>query len=361
MIILIERNAKKEEIFKLQERLDWMGIKANLVEREGRLCFALVGGIDKTVDIHHFKTLPLIEEILPLSQPYKLASKQLKNERSLIECKGRIIGCQQLAVMAGPCSIESQEQIFSCAQAVKENGGNILRGGAFKPRTSPYSFQGLGEAGLMHLKKAAEHYELLTVTEVMDTDQIELVASYADIIQIGARNMQNFSLLKKLGTIKNPILLKRGLSATYQDFLMSAEYILSAGNPNVILCERGIRTFETYSRNTLDLAAVPILQELSHLPVIVDPSHGTGIRKMVAPMARAGVAAGCDGLMVEIHPDPDRAFSDGDQTLNFQQFPFRTWLPSGALSRTTGTPEVRPTQSSRTRVKSSQVSYAHDR
>jgi 3-deoxy-7-phosphoheptulonate synthase len=320
MIVLIERKAKRDEIHSLQKRFDWMGIKANLVERDGRLCFALVAGVDKTVDIDQFKKLPLVEEILPLSQPYKLAAKQLKNERSLIECRGRIIGGQQLAMMAGPCSIETEEQIFACAKAVKENGGNILRGGAFKPRTSPYAFQGLGETGLRYLQKAGEHYGLLTVTEVMDTDQIDLVASYADILQIGARNMQNFSLLKKLGNVKNPILLKRGLSATYQDLLMSAEYILSAGNPHVILCERGIRTYETYSRNTLDLAAVPILQELSHLPIIVDPSHGTGIRKMVAPMARAGIAAGADGLMVEIHPNPDKAFSDADQTLSFEQF-----------------------------------------
>lgn len=320
MIILIDRKTKQEEINHLQKRFDWMGIKANLVEREGRLCLALVAGIDKSVDIQQFKKLPHVEEILPLSQPYKLAAKQMKNERTQIACKGVIIGGNQLCVMAGPCSIESKEQIFACAKAVCENGGNILRGGAFKPRTSPYAFQGLGETGLKYLQEAGAHFGLITVSEVMDTDQIALVASYADILQIGARNMQNFSLLKKLGTVKNPILLKRGLSATYQDLLMSAEYILSAGNPNVILCERGIRTYETYSRNTLDLAAVPILHELSHLPVIVDPSHGTGIRKMVAPMARASIAAGADGLMIEIHPDPDKAFSDADQTLSFEQF-----------------------------------------
>ncbi|SRR5581483_10480237 len=320
MIILIDRKAKLEEISELQKHFDWMGIKANLVEREGRLCLALVAGIDKTVDINQFKTLPLIEEILPLSQPYKLAAKETKNARTHIECKGSVIGGKQLAIMAGPCSIESLEQIMACAKCVKEAGGNILRGGAFKPRTSPYAFQGLGEMGLKYLQEAGEKYGLLTVSEVMDPDQIELVAAYSDILQIGARNMQNFSLLKKLGTVQNPILLKRGLSATYQDLLMSAEYVLAAGNPNVILCERGIRTYETYSRNTLDLAAVPILQELSHLPVIVDPSHGTGIRKMVPPMAKAGIAAGADGLMVEIHPTPDKAFSDADQTLSFEQF-----------------------------------------
>ncbi|MBS0604156.1 MAG: 3-deoxy-7-phosphoheptulonate synthase [Verrucomicrobia bacterium] len=320
MIVVLDRKAKQEEISGLQKRLDWMGIKANLVERDGRLCLALVAGVDKNVEVNQFKTLPLVEEILPLSQPYKLAARQVKNGRTVIECKGQTIGGDQLAVMAGPCSIESEEQIMACAKCVKENGGNILRGGAFKPRTSPYAFQGLGEEGLQFLQRAGETYGLLTVSEVMDGDQIELVAAYSDILQIGARNMQNFSLLKKLGTVKNPILLKRGLSATYQDLLMSAEYILNAGNPNVILCERGIRTYETYSRNTLDLAAVPILQELSHLPIIVDPSHGTGIRKMVAPMAKAGIAAGADGLMIEIHPVPDKAFSDADQTLSFEQF-----------------------------------------
>lgn len=320
MIVLIDKKAKLEEITLLQKRLDWMGIKAHLIERQGRQCLALVAGIDKNVDLKQLKTLPYIEEILPLAQPYKLAAKQIKNERSLIVCKETVIGSEQLCIMAGPCSIESEEQILACAKAVKENGGNILRGGAFKPRTSPYAFQGLGETGLKYLKKAGDQVGLITISEVMDAEQIELVASYVDILQIGARNMQNFSLLNKLGKVKNPILLKRGLSATYQDLLMAAEYILNAGNSHVILCERGIRTFETYSRNTLDLAAVPILQELSHLPIIVDPSHGTGIRKMVAPMARAAVAAGADGVMVEIHPDPDRAFSDADQTLNFEQF-----------------------------------------
>ncbi|MBI2809537.1 MAG: 3-deoxy-7-phosphoheptulonate synthase, partial [Candidatus Melainabacteria bacterium] len=226
MIVLIDRTAKYEEITQLQKRLDWMGIKANLVEREGRLCLALVAGLDKNVDMQQFKSLPHVEDILPLSQPYKLASKQMKTERTVITCKGVSIGGEHLAIMAGPCSIESEEQIFACAKAVKENGGNILRGGAFKPRTSPYAFQGLGETGLQYLQKAGAAYGLLTVSEVMDTDQIELVAQYADILQIGARNMQNFSLLKKLGTVKNPILLKRGLSATYQDLLMSAEYIL---------------------------------------------------------------------------------------------------------------------------------------
>ena len=297
-------------------RLQRMGLEAI---RQGERSVSIVRGMDPKVQPDLFASLPEVAAVLSLKEKFKLASKAIQ-QKTVIEIKGKTIGGSELFVIAGPCSIESKEQMAISAQMAFENGAQALRGGAFKPRTSPYAFQGLGETGLQYLKKAGEHYGLLTVTEVMDADQIELVASYADIIQIGARNMQNFSLLKKLGTVKTPILLKRGPSATYQDLLMSAEYILNAGNPNVTLCERGIRTYETYSRNTLDLAAVPILQELTHLPIIVDPSHGTGIRKMVAPMARAGIAAGADGLMIEIHPNPDKAYSDADQTLSFEQF-----------------------------------------
>ena len=218
--------------------------------------------------------------------------------------------------MAGSCSVESEEQIMETAKLVAACGATILRGGAYKPRTSPYDFQGLGEIGLHYLSQAAKQYHLLSVSEVMDTTEIDLVANYIDILQVGARNMQNYSLLKNLGKINKPILLKRGLSATYKEFLLAAEYILSAGNPNVILCERGIRTFETYTRNTLDIAAIPILKELSHLPVIADPSHGVGLRNMVAPMSRAAIAAGADGLLIETHPDPDKALSDAQQTIN---------------------------------------------
>ncbi|MBS0605391.1 MAG: 3-deoxy-7-phosphoheptulonate synthase [Parachlamydiales bacterium] len=320
MILLISPKAQPTDVQQLISRLEWMGLKANPVEREGQMSIAVVGGQDKTVDFSQFVSLPFVEKILPLNQPFKMASRQVKSEQTQIPIRGKIIGGKELAVMAGPCSIESEEQLFLIGKAVKENGAHFLRGGAFKPRTSPYSFQGLGEKGLQYLQRVGKELDLITVSEVMDGDQIELVAAYSDVLQIGARNMQNFTLLKKLGSVKNPILLKRGMSATYQDFLMSAEYIISAGNPNVILCERGIRTYETYSRNTLDLAAVPILRELSHLPIIVDPSHGTGIRKMVPPMARAAVAAGADGIMVEIHPDPDKAFSDAEQTLSLEQF-----------------------------------------
>ncbi len=320
MILLIDKKAAQTDIDQLIHRLEWMGLKANAVEREGQMSLAVVDGQDKTVDFSQFISLPFVEKILSLNQPFKMASRQVQKEQTVITVRGRTIGGTELVVMAGPCSIESEEQLFEIGRAVKASGAHFLRGGAFKPRTSPYSFQGLGEKGLQYLQRVGRELDLVTVSEVMDGDQIELVAKYADILQIGARNMQNFTLLKKLGSVPNPILLKRGLSATYQDLLMSAEYILSAGNPNVILCERGIRTYETYSRNTLDLAAVPILRELSHLPIIVDPSHGTGIRKMVPPMARAGIAAGADGLMIEIHPDPDKALSDADQTLSLEQF-----------------------------------------
>lgn len=320
MILLINKQAQSNDVEQLIQRLEWMGMKANAVPRDGQMSLAVVGGKDKTVDCNQFVHLPFVEKVLPLTQPFKMASRQVKNEPTQITVRGKVIGGAELAIMAGPCSIESEEQLFVIGHAVKRSGAHFLRGGAFKPRTSPYSFQGLGEKGLQYLQRVGQELDLITVSEVMDGDQIELVASYADILQIGARNMQNFTLLKKLGSVNNPILLKRGMSATYQDLLMSAEYIINAGNPHVILCERGIRTYETYSRNTLDLAAVPILKELSHLPVIVDPSHGTGIRKMVAPMARAGVAAGADGIMVEIHPNPDQAFSDAEQTLSLEQF-----------------------------------------
>jgi 3-deoxy-7-phosphoheptulonate synthase len=255
-----------------------------------------------------------------LTPPYPLASKVESSSRTIIAVKGVRIGAGHLTVIAGPCAIESEEQIFEVAQICQKRGASILRGGAFKPRTSPYSFQGLGAEGLKLLRRAGELFDLVTISEVMDSDQIELVASMVDIIQVGARNMQNFSLLKKLGGVSNPIFLKRGLCATYQDLLLAAEYILSAGNPRVILCERGIRTYETHVRNTLDIAAVPILQELSHLPVFVDPSHGTGLRRIVPQMARAAVAAGADGIMVEVHPHPHEALSDGDQSLCPEEF-----------------------------------------
>ncbi len=243
-----------------------------------------------------------------------------KKERLVIEVKGVRIGGGTPVVIAGPCSVESKEQIHECARQVKALGGTLLRGGAFKPRTSPYSFQGLGEKGLRFLEEAGRIHGLVTVSEAMDTESVDLVAAHVDILQVGARNMQNFSLLKKLGKINKPVLLKRGFAATYQDLLLAAEYILDGGNSQVILCERGIRTFETYTRYTLDIAAVPVLHELSHLPVIVDPSHGTGMRQLVIPMACAAIAAGADGLMIEVHPNPDAAISDSKQTISPAEF-----------------------------------------
>lgn len=320
MILTIKKNASLEEIERLMEKLQWMGFEARLSGKEGNYTIALIKGVDDLTDIKQFTRLPLIEEISEFKHPFKLAAREFQPKKTVIKIKDITIGGGTLAVMAGPCSIESKEQIMESARIVAEEGCRILRGGAFKPRTSPYSFQGLEEKGLRYMKEAADKYHLVTITEVMDGDQIDLIADYVDILQIGARNMQNFTLLKKLGTCRRAIFLKRGLSATYKDLLMSAEYILDKGNPNVMLCERGIRTFETYSRNTLDLAAVPILQDLTHLPIIVDPAHGTGIRKMVPPMARAAVAAGADGIMVEMHPEPEKALSDKQQTISPEEF-----------------------------------------
>jgi 3-deoxy-7-phosphoheptulonate synthase len=298
------------------QRLERMGLQA---VRQGDLRLSIVRGVDSQVHPELFSALPEVESILPLKEKFKLASKAAK-EKTVIQIKGKTIGGNELFVIAGPCSIESKEQMELCAKIAFENGAQSLRGGAFKPRTSPYDFQGMGEEGLKILRDAAAQYNLVTISEVMDASQIDLVAGYVDILQIGARNMHNFTLLKELGRVKNPILLKRGFAATYQDLLLAAEYIISAGNPNVILCERGIRTFETHTRNTLDLNAVPALKELTHLPVFVDPSHGTGIRLMVLPMARASVAAGADGIMVEMHPDPDKAHTDAAQTIGPKVF-----------------------------------------
>lgn len=320
MILTVKKKASREDLERLLEKLQWMGFEARLSGEEGNYTIALIKGVDELTDIQQFKRLPLIEEVSEFKHPFKLAAREFQPSKTVITIKDITIGGDTLAVMAGPCSIESKEQIMESAKIVAEEGCKILRGGAFKPRTSPYSFQGLEEKGLQYMKEAADKYGLVTITEVMDGDQIDLVAEYVDILQIGARNMQNFTLLKKLGSCNRAIFLKRGLSATYKDLLMSAEYILDKGNPNVMLCERGIRTFETYSRNTLDLAAVPILQDLTHLPVIVDPAHGVGIRKMVPPMARAGVAAGADGIMVEMHPEPEKALSDKQQTISPKEF-----------------------------------------
>lgn len=297
-----------------------MNLQIVVSEEQGRYHIAIVNGGDEHTDFKQFSVFPSVENVLPFKQKFKLASREYKKARTVIHINDNTIGADVLSIMAGPCSIESEQQIHTTATLVAAAGATILRGGAFKPRTSPYDFQGLGETGLRFMQSAAQKNNLLSVSEVMDTKDIDVVASYVDILQIGARNMQNFSLLKQVGKSGKPVLLKRGLSATYMDFLMAAEYILQTGNPNVILCERGIRTFETYARNTLDIAAVPILHELSHLPVIIDPSHGTGIRSMVVPMAYAAIAAGADGIMVEVHPEPDKSHSDAKQTISPEMF-----------------------------------------
>jgi len=319
MILTLKDGVTRKEIENLLAKLEWMGFRAILQEGEQNK-IAIVSGENEKTRLELFIRLPHVEEVSRFRDKFKLVGTQLKTKKTIIEIKGKRIGGEELCIMAGPCSIESEEQIHAIAKEVARDSATVLRGGAFKPRTSPYDFQGLGEEGLGYLRDAATENDLLSVSKVMDTRDVDLIASYVDILQVGARNMQNFSLLKKLGSVSNPILLKRGMSATYQGLLMAAEYIVSSGNPNVILCERGIRTFETLSRNTLDIAAVPILNTLTHLPVIVDPSHETGIRKHVVPMARAGVAAGADGLMIEVHTHPEQAFSDAQQTISCEAF-----------------------------------------
>lgn len=268
----------------------------------------------------NFKEIQDIAEVIKLTSPYKFVSREFKKADTIIDVKGHLIGGDNFMLMAGPCSVENREMLSNIAKEVKKGGAVALRGGAYKPRTSPYDFQGLGEVGLRYLREVADENDMLVVTELMDSDNLELVSSYADIIQIGARNMQNFSLLKKLGKLDKPVLLKRGLSATINEFLLSAEYILAHGNQNVILCERGIRTFETMTRNTLDLNAIALVRELSHLPIIVDASHGTGKRSLVGPLTLAGIMAGANGAMIEVHENPDCALSDGAQSLDFKLF-----------------------------------------
>ena len=268
----------------------------------------------------NFKEIQDIAEVIKLTSPYKFVSREFKKADTIIDVKGHLIGGDNFMLMAGPCSVENREMLSNIAKEVKKGGAVALRGGAYKPRTSPYDFQGLGEGGLRYLREVADENDMLVVTELMDSDDLKLVSSYADIIQIGARNMQNFSLLKKLGKLDKPVLLKRGLSATINEFLLSAEYILAHGNQNVILCERGIRTFETMTRNTLDLNAIALVRELSHLPIIVDASHGTGKRSLVGPLTLAGIMAGANGAMIEVHENPDCALSDGAQSLDFKLF-----------------------------------------
>src|SRR5215471_11806247 len=302
-----------------------IAMKPEATEEEVQhVCDSIVSGAighgDGRDHLQGLISAPGVADVVPISQPYKLVSRELKPMHTVVKVGDLEIGGPQFVVMAGPCSVEGHDQLIQTAEAVRNAGAQVLRGGAYKPRTSPYDFQGLAEEGLKLLAEARKRTGLKVITEVLDTEDVELVAEYADILQIGARNMQNFALLKKLGEISKPIMLKRGLSATIKEFLLSAEYIVTHGNPNVMLCERGIRTFETATRNTLDIAAVPLLNELTHLPVVVDPSHGTGKRSLVRPLAKASVAVGADGLMAEVHPRPEEAWSDGPQSLRFEEF-----------------------------------------
>src|SRR5262245_39907240 len=320
MLIVMRHGASDEEVRRVCDVIVEMGYQARPMPGHQRTTVGLVGN-DGRVDGSRIEALPGVQEVIHVSKPYKQVSREWKPESTVVHLPGGLtIGGEDVVVMAGPCSVESEEQILAAAEAVREAGATVLRAGAFKPRSSPYSFQGLGVEGLHLLRLAKAETGLLIVTEAMDPEGADQVAEVADIIQIGARNMQNYSLLKRAGKLRKPVLLKRGLSATIQELLLSAEYILAEGNPNVILCERGVRGFDPATRNLFDLSAIPVVHGLSHLPIIADPSHGTGHREMVIPMARAAVAAGADGLLVEVHPNPDRALSDGAQSLYPDQF-----------------------------------------
>ena len=318
MVIVMKQEATDEQIEGVIERL--VSQKFD-VHRSTGVEHTILGAVGaQVVDTRDYEVLDGVKEVHRISVPYKLASRAFRPDGTLLKIQGVEIGGDEVLVMAGPCTIESYEQCDVIGESVQAAGAKVIRGGAFKPRTSPYSFQGLGEDGLKAMRKAADKHELLVVSEVMESSQINLAEEYIDIIQIGARNMQNYPLLRSVGKTQIPVLLKRGMSATLTDLLLAAEYIMSEGNHKVLLCERGIRTFETQTRNTLDISAIPVLHELSHLPVIVDPSHAVGIRDKVAPMARAAVAAGADGLLIEVHHEPDKAACDGAQSLHLEQF-----------------------------------------
>jgi 3-deoxy-7-phosphoheptulonate synthase len=318
MVVVMQERATGEQVERVVAHLVEMGFDVHRSTGALRTVIGAVGG--RIGDPALIEVLEGVQEVLRITEPYKLASRTFRPENTIITVDDVRIGGDEVIVMAGPCSAETEEQVEGAAVAVKRAGAKVLRGGAYKPRSSPYSFQGLGEDGLRMLREAADRHHLKLISEVMDLSQIETVEKYAHILQVGARNMQNFTLLRELGKSRTPVMLKRGISATIEEWLLSAEYILAGGNMNVMLCERGIRTFESYTRNTLDISAIPVVQHLSHLPVIVDPSHGTGRRDKVAPMARAAVAAGADGLIIEVHCDPDHALSDGAQSLFPSQF-----------------------------------------
>jgi 3-deoxy-7-phosphoheptulonate synthase len=320
MLVNMAIKATPEEINHVIERIRECGYQAHVIAGAERTVIGAVGNSGRAAEIEALRAAPGVQDVIQITHPFKLVSRQLRQHYTVVDVAGVKIGGGNLVVMAGPCSVESREQLLETARAVKAAGADLLRGGAYKPRTSPYDFQGLGVAALRLLREASDETGLPVVTEVMSEADAEIVAEYADMLQVGARNMQNFSLLRKLATFAQPILLKRGPSATIKEWLLAAEYLLAGGNANVVLCERGIKTFETATRNTLDLAAVALVKELSHLPVIADPSHGTGLRSLVAPMSRAAAAAGADGLMIEVHPCPERALSDGPQSLDLPGF-----------------------------------------
>lgn len=319
MIIVLKPDATQKEIDHILGKVEKLGLKHMISKGLRRTIIGVIGEED-ILRVQPLEVYPGVEKVLPILKPFKLVSRDFKPEDTIIDVDGVRIGAGEIIIMAGPCAVENRQLLLEIAKAVKSAGAKILRGGAFKPRTSPYSFQGLGEEGLKYLKEAAEATSLLVVTEVMDPRDVELVAKYAHIFQIGARNMQNFNLLKEVGQTKKPVLLKRGMMATIKELLMSAEYIASNGNFNIILCERGIRTFEEYTRNTVDIAAIPVVDEQSHLPIIVDPSHATGRWGLVDAISKAAIAAGADGLLIEVHPRPEEALSDGAQSLVPERF-----------------------------------------
>ncbi len=321
MIVVMEANATKEQIENVQNLIRKMGYVDHPSFGKERVVIGAIGDESGKQHLQQaLESLPGVESVVPILKPYKLVGRELKKDRTIVQVGDLKIGSDLFAVMAGPCSVENREQVLATAEAVKKAGAHILRGGAYKPRTSPYSFQGLEERGLELLAEARQKTGLYIVTELITINDVDLVSTYADILQIGARNMMNYALLKAVGQANKPVLLKRGMMATLEELLMAAEYIVAQGNQQVILCERGIRTFERATRNTLDLSAVPWIKEHSHLPVIVDPTHGTGVRSLITPMAKAAVVAGADGIMVEVHPKPEEAFSDGPQALRPDQF-----------------------------------------
>jgi len=320
MIINMRERATDEQIQHIIDRVKEAGFQAHVTRGVERTIVAAVGSGGRRHELEALAAAAGVEEVVPIAQPFKLVSRQVKPQRSVVEVDGVGIGDGSFTVIAGPCSVESSEQLFSTARAVKAAGARLLRGGAYKPRTSPYEFQGLGVEALKLLRQVRQEIGLPVVTEVMSTEDVDLICEHADMLQVGARNMQNFALLRRLAKVEKPILLKRGPSASVKEWLLAAEYLLAGGNRNVVLCERGIKTFETETRNTLDLASVALARELSHLPVIADPSHGTGRRSLIPPMSRAAAALGADGLIVEVHPCPERALSDGPQSLDFEGF-----------------------------------------